>query len=144
MDCLDQGQSYQASTSRANSAPGIRSARLCPCLRERYGPRDGLQNEAAIVSTADKIAFVDRLAAAGLPVIEVAAFVSPKWVPRMADAGEVFAGLTRHAGVRYTAHVYDGVNHGFHNDTTQRYDEAAAKLAWSRTVEFFKKTLLAG
>ena len=61
------------------------------------GPRDGLQNEAATVSTADKIAFVDRLSAAGLPVIEVSAFVSPKWVPQMADAADVFAGITRRA-----------------------------------------------
>jgi hypothetical protein len=52
------------------------------------GPRDGLQNEDASVSTADKVGFVDRLSAAGLPVIEVAAFVSPKWIPQMADAWE--------------------------------------------------------
>ena len=69
------------------------------------GPRDGLQNEAAGVSTSDKVAFVDALSAAGLPVIEVSAFVSPKWVPQMADAAEVFAGITRKAGVRYTALV---------------------------------------
>jgi len=69
------------------------------------GPRDGLQNEHATVSTADKIAFVDRLAAAGLPVIEVTAFVSPKWVPQMADAAEVFAGIGRKPGIRYTALV---------------------------------------
>src|SRR5262245_46386712 len=69
------------------------------------GPRDGLQNEAAAVSTADKIAFVDRLSAAGLPVIEVAAFVSPRWVPQMADAGDVFAGISRRTGIRYTALV---------------------------------------
>jgi hydroxymethylglutaryl-CoA lyase len=69
------------------------------------GPRDGLQNEQALVSTADKIEFVNRLSAAGLPVIEVSAFVSPKWVPQMADASEVFAGITRKAGTRYTALV---------------------------------------
>ena len=69
------------------------------------GPRDGLQNERAAVSTADKIAFVDRLSAAGHTVIEVSAFVSPKWVPQMADAGEVFAGIQRRPGVRYTALV---------------------------------------
>src|SRR5712671_70445 len=69
------------------------------------GPRDGLQNESATVSTADKIAFVDMLGAAGLPVIEVSAFVSPKWVPQMADAEQVFAGITRRAGTRYTALV---------------------------------------
>ena len=69
------------------------------------GPRDGLQNERVSISTADKIAFVDRLSAARLPVIEVSAFVSPKWVPQMADAAEVFAGITRAQGIRYTALV---------------------------------------
>jgi hydroxymethylglutaryl-CoA lyase len=69
------------------------------------GPRDGLQNEGAAISTADKIGFVDRLSAAGLPVIEVSAFVSPKWVPQLADAAEVFGGISRRTGVRYTALV---------------------------------------
>ena len=69
------------------------------------GPRDGLQNEPAPVPTTAKIAFIDRLTAAGLPVIEVSAFVSPKWVPQMADAGDVAAGITRRAGTRYTALV---------------------------------------
>jgi hydroxymethylglutaryl-CoA lyase len=69
------------------------------------GPRDGLQNEAAHIGTADKIAFVDRLSAAGHSMIEVSAFVSPKWVPQMADAAEVFAGIARRPGVRYTALV---------------------------------------
>jgi isopropylmalate/homocitrate/citramalate synthase len=69
------------------------------------GPRDGLQNETARIATADKIAFVDRLTAAGLPVIEVGAFVSPAWVPQMADTGEVFARIKRRPGTRYTALV---------------------------------------
>src|ERR1700686_4877300 len=69
------------------------------------GPRDGLQNEQVHVSTADKIEFVNPLSAADLPVIEVSAFVSPKWVPQMADAAEVFAGITRKPGIRYTALV---------------------------------------
>jgi hydroxymethylglutaryl-CoA lyase len=69
------------------------------------GPRDGLQNESARIATADKIAFVDRLSQAGHKVIEVSAFVSPKWVPQMADAADVFAGITRAAGTRYTALV---------------------------------------
>jgi hydroxymethylglutaryl-CoA lyase len=68
-------------------------------------PRDGLQNERVALSTADKIEFVNRLSAAGLPVIEVSAFVSPKWVPQMADAAEVFAGIVRRPGTRYTALV---------------------------------------
>ncbi len=69
------------------------------------GPRDGLQNEAASIPAAEKVAFVDRLSAAGLPVIEVSAFVSPKWVPQMADAAEVFASITRRPGTRYAALV---------------------------------------
>jgi hydroxymethylglutaryl-CoA lyase len=69
------------------------------------GPRDGLQNEAAAIATADKIAFVDRLSEAGHSTIEVSAFVSPKWVPQMADAESVFAGITRRPGTRYTALV---------------------------------------
>ena len=47
----------------------------------------------------------------------------------------------KEAKVDYTAHMYEGVNHGFHNDTTPRYDEASAKLAWQRTIDFFNKTL---
>lgn len=69
------------------------------------GPRDGLQNEKAPIATADKIAFVDQLTDAGHQVIEVSAFVSPKWVPQMADATAVFAGITRRPGTRYTALV---------------------------------------
>ena len=69
------------------------------------GPRDGLQNEVAPITTADKIALVDRLSAAGHQSIEVSAFVSPKWVPQMADAAAVFAGITRRPGVRYSALV---------------------------------------
>ena len=69
------------------------------------GPRDGLQNEKTTIAAADKIAFVNQLTDAGHAVIEVSAFVSPKWVPQMADAAEVFAGIRRRSGVRYTALV---------------------------------------
>jgi hydroxymethylglutaryl-CoA lyase len=69
------------------------------------GPRDGLQNEAARVSTDDKVAFVDRLSAAGLRAIEVTAFVSPTWLPQMADAGDVFRRISRRPGTRYSALV---------------------------------------
>ncbi len=65
------------------------------------GPRDGLQNEKAMVSTADKIALVDRLSATGLQSIEATSFVSPKWVPQLADAAEVFTGISRRPGVHY-------------------------------------------
>ena len=67
------------------------------------GPRDGLQNEARLIPTADKVALVDLLARAGFARIEVTSFVSPKWVPQMADAAEVLAGITRAPGVRYAA-----------------------------------------
>ena len=66
------------------------------------GPRDGLQNEKEPVSAADKIALVHRLQDAGLRKIEVTSFVSPKWVPQMADALEVMAGIARKPGVRYS------------------------------------------
>ena len=65
------------------------------------GARDGLQNEAGQVSTADKLRLIHGLADAGVPVVEATSFVSPKWVPQMADAAEVMAGLRRKAGVRY-------------------------------------------
>jgi hydroxymethylglutaryl-CoA lyase len=69
------------------------------------GPRDGLQNEKARIQTPNKIGFIDRLSEAGHSRVEVSAFVSPKWVPQMADAAEVFAGITRKPGVRYSALV---------------------------------------
>lgn len=65
------------------------------------GPRDGLQNERTTIATADKIALIDRLSATGLGSIEATSFVSPKWVPQLADAAEVLAGITRRPGVRY-------------------------------------------
>lgn len=66
-------------------------------------PRDGLQNEARFIATPDKIALVDALSEAGFTRIEVASFVSPKWVPQMADGAAVLAGITRHPGTRYAA-----------------------------------------
>lgn len=67
------------------------------------GPRDGLQNEKTLIPTATKVQLVERLAAAGLPVIEAASFVSPKWVPQMADSGEVLKTIQRLPGTTYTA-----------------------------------------
>ncbi len=64
------------------------------------GPRDGLQNEAAHVSVDDRVAFCDALLAAGLPVVEVGAFVSPKWVPQMAGSDELFRRLRKRPGAR--------------------------------------------
>ena len=67
------------------------------------GPRDGLQNEKQPVTTAQKIELVQRLQAAGLAELEVASFVSPKWVPQMADSAAVLAGIERRPGIRYSA-----------------------------------------
>ncbi|RJF89789.1 hydroxymethylglutaryl-CoA lyase [Oleomonas cavernae] len=65
------------------------------------GPRDGLQNEAGVVPLADKVALIEALAEAGLPVVESGSFVSPKWVPQMADTDQVLARLRRKPGVSY-------------------------------------------
>lgn len=67
------------------------------------GPRDGLQNEAAPIATADKIALVNALSECGLSKIEVTSFVSAKWVPQLSDAAQVMAGLTRVPGISYAA-----------------------------------------
>src|SRR5690606_11961243 len=66
-------------------------------------PRDGLQNEKDFIETAIKIELVNRLSEAGFPNIEAASFVSPKWVPQMADGAEVMAGITRRPGTIYSA-----------------------------------------
>jgi isopropylmalate/homocitrate/citramalate synthase len=65
------------------------------------GARDGLQNEHAFVATADKIRYIDLLSASGLPLVEVTSFVSPKAIPQLADAAEVFTSITKRPGVRY-------------------------------------------
>ncbi len=67
------------------------------------GPRDGLQNEKRMIPTTEKIALVDLLSRAGFKRLEVASFVSPKWVPQMADSAQVLAGITRAHGVSYAA-----------------------------------------
>ena len=65
------------------------------------GPRDGLQNEAKLVPTEVKVELIERLAAAGLQSVESTSFVSPKWVPQLADAAEVLAALQPKRGVSY-------------------------------------------
>ncbi|BCO18768.1 hydroxymethylglutaryl-CoA lyase [Alteromonas sp. KC3] len=67
------------------------------------GPRDGLQNEKQLVTTADKLTLINLLGDAGLTRIEAGSFVSPKWVPQMADSGDIFKQLTRKQGVQYSA-----------------------------------------
>ena len=98
------------------------------------GPRDGLQNEKAPVPAAVKIELVHRLQDAGLKEIEVTSFVSPKWVPQMADAAEVMAGIRRSPGVRYS--VLTPNLKGFDAAVSSRPDEvvvfAAASEAFSQ------------
>lgn len=74
-----------------------------PVTIYEVGPRDGLQNEKQIIPAADKIKLVDLLSETGLKKIEVTSFVSPKWVPQMADATEVLAGIARRPGITYAA-----------------------------------------
>ncbi len=101
------------------------------------GPRDGLQNEKATVPTATKIALIDRLSDAGFPAVEATAFVSPKWVPQMADAAEVMAGIARKAGVRYP--VLTPNLKGFEAALAANADEVAVFVAASET--FSKKNI---
>ena len=86
-------------------------------------PRDGLQNEKRLIATADKIRLVDLLSRVGFDKIEVTSFVSPKWVPQMADATEVLEGITRKAGVRYTALTPN--MQGYEGARAARADEVA-------------------
>ena len=65
------------------------------------GPRDGLQNEKTIIATVDKVELIDRLSRTGLRSIEATSFVSPKWIPQLADAAEVFSAIERKPGVSY-------------------------------------------
>ena len=98
------------------------------------GPRDGLQNEKSMVPAAVKIELVHRLQAAGLREIEVTSFVSPKWVPQMADALDVMAGIDRRHGVRYS--VLTPNMKGFEAARPSKPDEivvfAAASEAFSQ------------
>ena len=98
------------------------------------GPRDGLQNEAQLIPTAQKIELVQRLQAAGCREIEATSFVSPKWVPQMADNVAVMAGIARQPGVRWS--VLTPNRQGLEAALAARVDEvvvfAAATEAFSR------------
>jgi len=87
------------------------------------GPRDGLQNEAGVVPVDVKVDLVDRLSTAGLPAVEAGSFVSPKWVPQMANSAEVFAGIARRPGTGYPALVPN--MKGFQAAVEARVDEIA-------------------
>ena len=90
------GQNWRSSTLPSEAMTLPKTVRLV-----EVGPRDGLQNEKQPVPAAVKIELVNRLADCGLTAIEATAFVSPKWVPQMADAAEVMAGIARRPGVSY-------------------------------------------
>jgi len=95
------------------------------------GPRDGLQNEPGPVTTADKVRLVDLLSDAGLPRIEVTSFVSPKWVPQMADAAGVMAAIRRRPGIIYT--VLTPNLQGFERARAAGADEVAVFASASET-----------
>jgi len=95
------------------------------------GPRDGLQNEARHVPAAVKVAFIDALSASGLPEIEVSAFVSPRAIPQLADAEEVFAAIARRPGVVYSALVPN--ERGLERALRARADKVAVFTAASET-----------
>jgi hydroxymethylglutaryl-CoA lyase len=95
------------------------------------GPRDGLQSEAASIPTELKVAYIDALSGAGLPEIEVSAFVSPKWVPQLADAEEVFRRIQRRPGVLYSALVPN--EKGMERALAAKVDKVAVFTAASET-----------
>lgn len=95
------------------------------------GPRDGLQNEKAVIPAAQKIGLIDRLSDAGFEKIEVTSFVSPKWVPQLADAEEVMAGIARKPGVTYAALTPN--LKGFERALASRADEVAVFASASET-----------
>lgn len=94
-----QPTSTSPAVTRSHAIDGVEPGRNVVVVE--VGPRDGLQNEAALIPTETKIAFVDALSAAGLPLIEATSFVNPKAVPQLADAAEVMIGIRRRPGVRY-------------------------------------------
>lgn len=98
------------------------------------GPRDGLQNEGRPVAAADKIALVDLLSATGLRKIEVTSFVSPRWVPQLADCEEVMAGIARRPGIGYAALVPNetGLNRALAADADEVAVFASASEGFSR------------
>lgn len=104
------------------------------------GARDGLQNEKTNVATADKIELIDRLSATGLRSIEATSFVSPKWVPQLADAAEVLAGIHRRPGVRYPVLVPN--EQGYARARSAGVDEIAVFTAASE--EFNRRNINAG
>ncbi len=95
------------------------------------GPRDGLQNEKAIIPTERKVAFVDALSQSGVNEIEVSAFVSPKWVPQLADADDVFRRIQRYPDIIYSALVPN--EQGLDRALEARVDKVSVFTAASET-----------
>jgi hydroxymethylglutaryl-CoA lyase len=95
------------------------------------GPRDGLQSEAVSIPTDAKVAYIDALSASGVPEIEASAFVSPKWVPQLADAEEVFRRIRRAPGVVYSALVPN--EQGLDRALSAKVDKIAVFTAASET-----------
>jgi hydroxymethylglutaryl-CoA lyase len=95
------------------------------------GPRDGLQNQAKPISTQKKIELINALSQTGLTTIEATAFVHPKWVPQLSDADEVFEGIQRVDGVKYTALVPN--EHGWTRALAAGVDEVAVLTASTET-----------
>lgn len=104
------------------------------------GPRDGLQNETTLIPAAAKIELIDRLSATGLRSIEATSFVSPKWVPQLADAAEVYVGITKRPGVRYPVLVPN--EQGYERARAVGVDEIAVFSAASEA--FNRKNINAG
>ena len=104
------------------------------------GPRDGLQNERVDIGTAAKVELIDRLSRTGLRSIEATAFVSPKWVPQMADAAEVLAGIRRTTGIAYPVLVPN--EQGYERARAVGVDEIAVFPAASEA--FNRKNITAG
>jgi hydroxymethylglutaryl-CoA lyase len=98
------------------------------------GPRDGLQNEASRLDTSHKVSFINALSAAGLPIVEVGAFVSPSWVPQMADSEAVCKAIERRRGTRYVALVPNlkGLERALDAGITEVAVFAAASESFSR------------
>jgi hydroxymethylglutaryl-CoA lyase len=95
------------------------------------GPRDGLQNEPALIPTTDKVHLINLISEAGFQAVEATSFVSPKWVPQMADAADVMASITRTTGISYSALTPNLT--GYDRAMASRVDEIAVFAACSET-----------
>ncbi|WP_303969959.1 hydroxymethylglutaryl-CoA lyase [Sporosarcina ureae] len=98
---------------------------------KEVGPRDGLQNEKIFIPTEDKIAWINKLSKSGLTSIEVTSFVNPKWIPALADASVVMAGIQREPGITYSALVPN--RQGLERAFAANIDEAAVFMSASET-----------